>query len=249
MAASVLSGNRNFEARVHQNIKANFLMSPPLVVAFAARRHAWISTSAKEPLGKATDGADVFLKDIWPTARRVREAMSAALKPEVFRKLYTDFASAESEVERDPRQRRRRLRRGTTSPPTSSSRRSSTDFGMEPGNISEINGRPSARHLRRLRHHGPHQPRRRHQEGQPRRHVPPRERRGHRRTSTATARRRGNDRVMTRGTFANVRIKNLMVPGVEGRLYNQDIPASRQAKAGMPDLRCLDQVSGRAAPR
>ena len=66
VAASVLSGNRNFEARVHQSIKANFLMSPPLVVAFALAGRVDIDLS-REPIGKGKGGQDVFLKDIWPT--------------------------------------------------------------------------------------------------------------------------------------------------------------------------------------
>src|SRR5437764_2239942 len=91
VAASVLSGNRNFEARVHQSIKANFLMSPPLVVAFALAGRVDIDLT-KEPLGKGKQGEDVFLKDLWPTLQEVRDAMQSALKPEVFRRLYHDFA-------------------------------------------------------------------------------------------------------------------------------------------------------------
>src|SRR5439155_18771024 len=91
MAASVLSGNRNFEARVHQSIKANFLMSPPLVVAFALAGRVDIDLS-KDAIGKGKDGKDVYLKDIWPTLREVRDQMDSALKPEVFRRLYRDFA-------------------------------------------------------------------------------------------------------------------------------------------------------------
>ena len=91
VAASVLSGNRNFEARVHQNIKSNFLMSPPLVVAFALAGRVDIDLST-EPLGRDKSGAPVFLKDIWPSLQEVRDQMQSALKPEVFRKLYTNFA-------------------------------------------------------------------------------------------------------------------------------------------------------------
>ena len=69
VTASVLSGNRNFEARVHQNIKANFLMSPPLVVAFALAGRVDLDLT-KEPIGKDKDGKDVFLRDLWPTLRR-----------------------------------------------------------------------------------------------------------------------------------------------------------------------------------
>jgi aconitate hydratase A / 2-methylisocitrate dehydratase len=91
VAASVLSGNRNFEARVHQNIKANFLMSPPLVVAFALAGRIDVDLS-KEPIGKDKDGKETFLRDLWPSLTEVRDAMQSALKPEVFRKLYRDFA-------------------------------------------------------------------------------------------------------------------------------------------------------------
>ncbi|HZJ39159.1 MAG TPA: aconitate hydratase AcnA, partial [Chthoniobacterales bacterium] len=91
VAASVLSGNRNFEARVHQNIKANFLMSPPLVVAFALAGRVDLDLS-KEPMGKGRDGKDVFLRDLWPSLHEIRDAMQSALKPEIFRRLYRDFA-------------------------------------------------------------------------------------------------------------------------------------------------------------
>jgi len=91
VAASVLSGNRNFEARVHQNIKANFLMSPPLVVAFALAGRVDKDLTT-EPIGEGTNGP-VFLKDIWPSLTEVRDTLQAALKPEIFRALYTDFAA------------------------------------------------------------------------------------------------------------------------------------------------------------
>src|SRR5216117_1729923 len=91
VAASVLSGNRNFEARVHQSIKANFLMSPPLVVAFALAGRVDIDLSS-EPLGNDRDGQPVYLKDVWPTMKEVRELMQSALKAEVFQKIYRDFA-------------------------------------------------------------------------------------------------------------------------------------------------------------
>ena len=91
VTAAVLSGNRNFEARIHQNIRANFLMSPPLVVAYALAGRVDIDLT-KEPIGKGTDGSEVFLKDIWPSLEEIRNEMQAALKPEVFKKLYTGFA-------------------------------------------------------------------------------------------------------------------------------------------------------------
>src|SRR5689334_2644343 len=92
VAAAVLSGNRNFEARVHQNIKANFLMSPPLVVAFALAGRVDIDMSC-EPLGEDKAGKDVYLRDVWPSLKEIRDQMQAALKPEVFQKLYTNFAA------------------------------------------------------------------------------------------------------------------------------------------------------------
>src|SRR5665213_1399266 len=92
ITASVLSGNRNFEARIHQSIKANFLMSPPLVVAFALAGRMDIDMS-HEPIGKDKNGADVLLKDLWPTMQEIRDLMQTALQPEVFRKLYKDFAA------------------------------------------------------------------------------------------------------------------------------------------------------------
>src|SRR5262249_23929809 len=91
VAASVLSGNRNFEARVHQHIKANFLMSPPLVVAFALAGRVHIDLS-REPLGKDKHGKEIFLRELWPSLSEIRNAMQTALTPETFRKLYRDFA-------------------------------------------------------------------------------------------------------------------------------------------------------------
>src|SRR5438132_1406164 len=91
VAASVLSGKRNFKARVHQKIKANFLMSPPLVVAFALAGRVDVDLT-NEPIGKDKDGKETFLRDLWPSLREVRDAMQSALKPEIFRRLYRDFA-------------------------------------------------------------------------------------------------------------------------------------------------------------
>jgi len=92
IGASVLSGNRNFEARVHQSIKANFLMSPPLVVAFALAGRVDIDMS-KEPLGTGKDGSKVYLKDIWPSSKEVRDTMQKSLDPNSFRQQYSDFTS------------------------------------------------------------------------------------------------------------------------------------------------------------
>jgi Aconitase A len=226
VAASVLSGNRNFEARVHQNIRANFLMSPPLVVAFALAGTVDIDMS-KDPIGRGSDGSDVYLKDIWPTLGEVRDAMSAALKPEVYRKLYTDFAEQNPKWNEIPSSTGAVYEWDVDStyiqePPFF------TNFGMEAGTISDIVG------ARPLGIFG---------DSVTTDHISPAG--AIKKTSPAGkflqesgvapedfnsyGSRRGNDRVMTRGTFANVRIKNLMLPGIEGgyTVYfgNKDVPA------------------------
>jgi aconitate hydratase len=213
VAASVLSGNRNFEARVHQNIKANFLMSPPLVVAFALAGRVDIDMN-QDPIGKDKSGADVFLKDLWPTLREVRDLMQAALQPDVFRKLYKDFAGQNPKWNEIPSSTGNVYEWDHKStyiqePPFF------TSFSLQPGSIAEI------KNARALAIFG---------DSVTTDHISPAG--SIKKTSPAgkyliengvTAEdfnsygsRRGNDRVMTRGTFANVRIKNLMVPGVEG---------------------------------
>src|SRR5438034_152164 len=86
VAASVLSGNRNFQARVPQDIKAKFLMSPPLVVAFALAGRVHINLS-REPLARDRNGNKTFLRDLWPSLSEIRDAMETALSPETFRKF------------------------------------------------------------------------------------------------------------------------------------------------------------------
>jgi aconitate hydratase len=213
ITASVLSGNRNFEARVHQSIKANFLMSPPLVVAFALAGNVDVDLT-QEPLGCGTDRQPVFLKDIWPTLQEVRDLMQAALKPEVFRELYRDFAAQNPKWNEIP----------TTPGAVYAWDDSSTyiqeppfftGFSMQPGKIHEVKG---ARALAILGdsvttdHISP--------AGAIKKSSPAGkfllEHGVHVADFNSYGARRGNDRIMTRGTFANVRIKNLMVPGVEG---------------------------------
>ncbi|MFZ1074742.1 MAG: aconitate hydratase [Verrucomicrobiia bacterium] len=213
VAASVLSGNRNFEARVHQSIKANFLMSPPLVVAFALAGRVDIDL-AHEPLGAGRDGKPVLLKEIWPNLREIRDLMQMALQPEVFRKLYKDFAAQNPKWNEIP---------SSTGNVYEWDRKSTyiqeppffENFSMKPGGIAEIKA------ARALAIFG---------DSVTTDHISPAG--SIKKTSPAGkyliengveaadfnsyGSRRGNDRVMTRGTFANVRIKNLMVPGVEG---------------------------------
>src|SRR4029453_13280777 len=91
IAASVLSGNRNFEARVHQRNKANFLMSPPLVVVFALAGRVDVDISS-EPLGTGSNGEEVYLKDIWPSSQEINALMRTAFDAETYKRLYSDFA-------------------------------------------------------------------------------------------------------------------------------------------------------------
>ena len=213
IAASVLSGNRNFEARIHQNIKANFLMSPPLVVAFALAGRVTIDLTT-EALGAGADGRPVYLKDLWPSNAEIRQAMQSALQPEVFRRLYRDFAAQNPKWNEIPAalgQVYQWDRQSTyiQEPPFFE------NFSLQPGVIAEIKG------ARPLGIFG---------DSVTTDHISPAG--SIKKTSPAGkylvehgvnfmdfnsyGSRRGNDRVMTRGTFANVRIKNLMTPGVEG---------------------------------
>jgi aconitate hydratase len=213
VAASVLSGNRNFEARVHQNIKANFLMSPPLVVAFALAGRV-DSNLEEEALGTDSEGNPVFLKDLWPSLEDIKTLFAKAMDPDVFRKLYTDFADQNPKWNEIPSSVGDVYEWDLKStyiqePPFF------TDFDLEPGTITSIEG------ARALGIFG---------DSVTTDHISPA---GAIKQDSPAGRflgendvavtdfnsygsRRGNDRIMTRGTFANVRIKNLMVPGVEG---------------------------------
>ncbi|HEY7547521.1 MAG TPA: aconitate hydratase [Blastocatellia bacterium] len=213
VVASVLSGNRNFEARVHQSVKANFLMSPPLVVAFALAGTVDINLS-EEPLGENRDGKKIYLRDIWPTLEEVREHLSLALDPETYRRLYSNFVEQNPMWNEIPSSIGAVYEWDTEStyiqePPYFEG------FGMQPSAVSETRG------ARALAIFG---------DSVTTDHISPagaikptspagiylQERGVEVRDFNSYGSRRGNDRVMTRGTFANVRIKNLMLPGVEG---------------------------------
>lgn len=90
VAAAVLSGNRNFEGRVHPNTRANYLASPPLVVAYALAGRVDIDFD-KEPIGKGKDGKDVYLKDIWPSREEIQKVSGEVIKPAMFKKVYGDI--------------------------------------------------------------------------------------------------------------------------------------------------------------
>jgi aconitate hydratase len=238
VTASVLSGNRNFEARVHQSIKANFLMSPPLVVAFALAGRVDIDLS-RDLIGTDKDGRPVYLRELWPSLREIRDLMQTALQPEVYRRLFKDFAAQNPKWNEIPSSggnvyEWNRKSTYIQEPPFFA------DFSLQPGGIAEIKG------ARALAIFG---------DSVTTDHISPAG--SIKKTSPAGkyliengvaaedfnsyGSRRGNDRVMTRGTFANVRIKNLMVPGVEGGVtifYGRDAAptASADGPAGHPHL-------------
>jgi aconitate hydratase len=210
VCASVLSGNRNFEARVHGSIKANFLMSPPLVVAYALAGRVDLDLTT-EPLGHDPAGNPVFLKDLWPSQAEVRAQVEAALKPEVYEKLYGDVDTA------NPKWGEIKGTAGATyawdeastyiqSPPffddqasVSGDIRGARPLGIfgdsvTTDHISPAGAiKPTSPAGKYLLENGVEKA-----------------------SFNSFGARRGNDRVMTRGTFGNVRIKNLMCPGIEG---------------------------------
>jgi aconitate hydratase len=213
VAASVLSGNRNFEARVHQSIKANFLMSPPLVVAFALAGRVDIDLT-HDPIGQSPDGVDIFLRDIWPSQLEINELMRSAFDPETYRTLYGNFAEQNPLWDEIPTSTGQVYEWDAEStyiqePPYFD------DFAGGIGQWSDVHG------ARPLAIFG---------DSVTTDHISPA---GAIRATTPAGiylqekgvtvadfnsygSRRGNDQIMVRGTFANVRIKNLMVPGTEG---------------------------------
>jgi aconitate hydratase len=213
VAASVLSGNRNFEARVHQSIRANFLMSPPLVVAFALAGRVHIDMNT-EPLGRGKGGEDVYLRDIWPTLSEVGEVLGTATDPETYRRLYSNFSEDNPLWNEIPSVTGEVYDWDSQStyiqePPYFEK------FGMEAGAFCDIRGaRPLAifgdsvttDHISPAGAIKPKSPAGRYLML---RGVDVQD-------FNSYGSRRGNHQVMVRGTFANVRIKNMMVPGIEG---------------------------------
>jgi aconitate hydratase len=213
VVCAVLSGNRNFEARIHGEVKANYLASPPLVVAYALAGRMDIDLLT-EPIGVGSDGADVFLSDIWPSPEEVRKTVVGSIGQEMFRETYADVFTGDETW------------RGLPVPegelfawdPDSTYVRLPTYFeGMppEPGVVEDLVGarclvsvgdsvttdhispagaiRPESPAGRYLIEHGVE-----------------------RKDFNSYGSRRGNHEVMVRGTFANVRLRNLLVPESEG---------------------------------
>ena len=243
IAASVLSGNRNFEARVHQSLKANFLMSPPLVVAFALAGTVEKDLS-KDPLGQGSDGEDIYLSDIWPTIEEIGALLREAMDPETYRRLYGSFADQNPMWNSIP----------TTSGLTYQWDTHSTyiqeppffaGFGAEVGKMEDIHG------ARPLAIFG---------DSVTTDHISPagaikatspagvylQQKRVDVQDFNSYGSRRGNHEVMMRGTFANVRIKNLMVPGTEGGVtIYQSNPRSEPERMSIYDAAMKYQTEGK----
>ena len=208
IACAVLSGNRNFEARIHPNIKGNFLASPPLVVAFALAGKVNIDLTT-EALGIGHNGKEIFLKDIWPTSHEIGELMQLAQNPKVYKELYCDFtkdndlwnniSSATGDVYTWPESTY------IAEPPFFA------DFSMNYGDIHEIKQAKAllivgdsvtTDHISPAGSFKPTTPAGQYLIDH---HVTQKD-------FNSYGSRRGNHEVMMRGTFANVRIKNLMLP-------------------------------------
>jgi aconitate hydratase len=210
---SVLSGNRNFEGRIHPDVKQNYLASPPLVVAYALAGTIDIDLSS-EPLGTDSNGQPVFLSELWPSDADVADAVRASITPQMFEERYASVFSGDERWRAVP----------TTHEVTYNWDQKSTyvklppyfdGLTMEPGVVADVTG---ARVLAKLG------------DSVTTDHISPA---GNIRASSPAGKylvdagvepsdfnsygtRRGNHQVMMRGTFANIRLRNLMAPGTEG---------------------------------
>jgi aconitate hydratase A / 2-methylisocitrate dehydratase len=213
VVCSVLSGNRNFEARIHPEVKANYLASPPLVVAYALAGRMDLDL-VDDPLGQDEEGNDVYLRDLWPSAEEIQETISRAVRGEMFERTYADVFTG------DPAWRELPVPKGDLfawDPESTYVRRPPYFDGMstEPSQVEDFSGarclvmvgdsvttdhispagsiRPDSPAGKYLVEHGIE-----------------------RKDFNSYGSRRGNHEVMVRGTFANVRLRNMLVPGSEG---------------------------------
>lgn len=213
VTASVLSGNRNFEARIHPQIKSNFLMSPPLVVAFAIAGRVDIDLET-EPLGTDADGNAVFLRDIWPSQAEIDKLSALSIKPEMFAKRYASFDDATAAWKDVPASTGALFgwRDDSTYvqlPPYFEGFKMAlpepTKFeAMRP--LAILGDSVTTDHISPAGAFAPETPAGKYliERGIPREKF------------NTYGSRRGNDRIMVRGTFANVRVKNKMADGKEG---------------------------------
>ncbi len=213
VVCAVLSGNRNFEARIHPEVKANYLASPPLVVAYALAGRMDLDL-VTEPIGRGSDGQDVYLSDLWPSAHEVQETIASAVQDEMFKRTYADVFTG------DERWRALPVPEGDLYAWDEAStyvRRPPYFDGMshEPDGVDDVAGarclvvlgdsvttdhispagsiKPDSPAGKYLLEHGVE-----------------------RSQFNSYGARRGNHEVMVRGTFANVRLRNLIVPDSEG---------------------------------
>jgi aconitase A len=215
VAAAVLSGNRNFEGRINPYTRANYLASPPLVVAYALAGTVDIDLD-REPLGTGSDGKPVYLRELWPSQKEITETMAAALKPEQFREEYGNVFDG------NPRWNDIPVAGGELYEWDSES-----TYIHEPPFFSNLSATPDpvadVKGARVLVMVG---------DSVTTDHISPagdiandspagrwlRERKVEKKDFNSYGARRGNDLIMVRGTFANIRLKNLLVPGSEGNL-------------------------------
>jgi aconitate hydratase len=224
VAASVLSGNRNFEGRISQDVKANYLASPPLVVAYALAGRVDIDLG-RDPLGRDDDGRDVYLRDIWPTNAQIQEVIAASTNPDAYRTQYADVNKGPEAWQAIPAAASDLFRFEPTStyiqnPPFFA------DMSPSPEPIEAI---ADARVLVMVG------------DSVTTDHISPAgaiaadspagkfliESGVERKDFNSYGSRRGNDRVMTRGTFANIRLRNQLAPGTEGG-FTRYLPTGEQ---------------------
>src|SRR5215213_5031043 len=237
VVCSVLSGNRNFEARIHPEVKANYLASPPLVVAYALAGRMDLDL-IEEPIGVGSDGEDVYLRDLWPSAQEVHETIASAVQEEMFARTYADVFTG------DERWRALPVPEGDLYEWDESStyvRLPPYFDGMsrEPGVVEDVVGarclvvlgdsvttdhispagsiKPDSPAGTYLIEHGVD-----------------------RSQFNSYGARRGNHEVMVRGTFANVRLRNLMVPGSEGT-WTVHVPSGEEMTIYDAALRYLSE--------
>ena len=173
VAVSVLSGNRNFEGRINSDVRANYLMSPPLVVAYALAGTIDFDFDS-EAIGKSKDGTDVYLEDIWPSQEEVNKTVADSIDAEMFRKQYSTVSDGDTNWQALKVPSRRMSTDGSPIPPTSARRRTSTACPQRPRPWSGHCRCACARGAWRFRHDRPHLARRLHQAERPCRQVPDR---------------------------------------------------------------------------
>jgi aconitate hydratase len=235
-AVSVLSGNRNFEGRIHSEVKMNYLASPPLVVAYALAGSMNVDL-VNEPLGKGSDGEPVYLRDIWPTQLEVQQVIADAVQSDMFRRTYADVYAG------DERWNGLEIPAGDIYawPESTYVLKPPYFEGMdtEPAPVEPIHGarvlallgdsvttdhispagaiRPDGPAGRYLIEHGVE-----------------------RKDFNSYGSRRGNHEVMVRGTFANVRLRNQLVPGAEGS-WTVHFPSGEQMSIFDAAMRYMDE--------